>query len=193
MERIQKYSCACIALIFAAGFVIGCSSKTPEEKVAEIRSLYSARLNGFIIEEEPIAEPMPEVSGLEETEPGAGEEPETPPADESAEIGEEPVYEPIPVRQQARLDLLIQHDSYDLLPGVTVDISMADASGNEKDHWRVWFDTADVGKATVTQFTHILEDIAYEEGDGFFAEIRNPIPVDERNEYREFSEISGDG
>lgn len=48
-------------------------------------------------------------------------------------------------------------------------------------------------KANVTQFTHILEDMAYEEGDGFFAEIRNPIPVEERSEYREFAKISGDG
>ena len=107
-------------------------------------------------------------------------------------VEEDLVVEPVQTRQNVRLDLLLQHDSYDLLPGVTVDISMADGSGEEKGHWRVGFDTAERGKASVTQFTHSLEDSSYEEGDGFFAEVRNPIPLDEQAEYRELSEPPGD-
>ncbi len=42
-------------------------------------------------------------------------------------------------------------------------------------------------KANVTQYTHVLEDVPYEEGDGFFAEIRHPVPAEERHLYREFS------
>ena len=68
-----------------------------------------------------------------------------------------------------------------------VDISMVDAGEQEKNHWRVWFDTADIEKANVTQFTHILEDVSYEEGDGFFVEVRHPVPEEERGDYREFS------
>ena len=175
----------CIVSLLATAVVVStaCSSKSPEEKIAQIRSLYKARLNGFIIEEEPL--PVE----LAETEVVDVEDQAT---DVVEAIEEEIVAEPPPVRQRARLDLLIQHDSYDRLPGVTVDISMANSAGEEKGHWRVWFDTADVGKATVTQFTHILEDISYEEGDGFFAEIRNPIPPEERSEYREFSEALGE-
>jgi hypothetical protein len=162
--------------VLATALAVGCAGKSPEEKVAGIRALYSARLNGFIIEEEPL--PVAEVE-----------------IDESADaevLEEEVMIEPTPIRQQARLDILILHDSYELLPGVTVDISMANSAGEEKNHWRVWFDTSDVGKASVTQFTHVLEDISYEEGDGFFAEVRNPIPVDEWEEYREFSEPVGE-
>ena len=93
----------------------------------------------------------------------------------------------IELAQMIRLDVLIQHRSEERLPGITVDISMIDSSQAEKGHWRVWFDTSDVTKATVTQFTHVLEDVGYEEGDGFFLEVRHPVPVEERGEYREFS------
>ena len=56
--------------------------------------------------------------------------------------------------------------------------------------WRLSFDTSTVKKANVTQYTHVLEDVLYEEGDGFFAEVRHPVPVEERSEYREFSSAS---
>ena len=57
---------------------------------------------------------------------------------------------------------------------------MVDSAEKEKGHWRVWFDTSEITKATVTQFTHILEDVGYEEGDGFFVEVRHPRnPVEE--------------
>ena len=175
MGQIRGYfSIGCVALV-ACGLSIACTPKSPQDKIADIRALYSAELNGFIVEEEPIVVPEAEVEEVGE-----------------AEVVEEAlVVEPIPVRQLIRLDLLIKHDSYELLPGVTVDISMVNSAKQEKGHWKVWFDTSEVHKANVTQFTHILEDMAYEEGDGFFAEIRNPIPVEERSEYREFSETSG--
>ena len=180
MVRIRRFLGIWCLVGLAAGLWLGCASKSPEDKVAEIRSLYSARMNGFIIEEEPIYVEEPVV---EQVDPEAG--------DEDVVVEElEPVA--VETKQNARLDLLIQHDSYDRLPGVTVEISMANSAGEEKGHWRVWFDTAEISKASVTQFTHILEDIAYEEGDGFFAEVRNPIPVEERSEYREFAEASGD-
>jgi hypothetical protein len=175
--QIRRYLCVACFVVVASGLSLACAPKSPEDKIADIRALYSARLNGFIIEEEPIVVPDVEVVEVGD-----------------AEAAEEAlVVEPTPVRQIIRLDLLIQHDSYELLPGVTVDISMVDSAEQEKGHWRAWFDTSEVVKANVTQFTHILEDMAYEEGDGFFAEIRNPIPVEERSEYREFAKTSGDG
>jgi hypothetical protein len=161
----------------AAGLV-ACSPQSPEEKVAQVRSLYKARLNGFIVREEP-------VGGVEEvvvTEISAEEQAEEVTEEEALES-----FEPVPVVQKVLMDILIQHDSAEKLPGLTVDISMVDGQGNDKGNWRVWFDTADIPKATPTQFTHILEDIGYLEGDGFFVEVRQPVPASEYGDYKEFS------
>ena len=166
----------------AAIALSACVARSPEEKVAWLRSLYKATVNpgGFIVQEEPMeeAELAPEEAlGALEGEAVEGEE------------GEEPV-EATPVEQKILLDILIQHDSPEKLPGITVDISMVDASEQEKGHWRVWFDTSKIPKATPTQFTHILEGVAYEEGDGFNVEVRDDVPPEERSEYREFSSTS---
>ena len=150
--------------------------------MAELRSFYSARLNGFILNETPMIPEMPELADVDVTEDVA-----------EGEAVEEEVIEPMPeieVAQAVQLDILIQHRSEERLPGITLDISMVDSNQVEKGHWRVWFDTSEVTKATVTQFTHILEDVGYEEGDGFFLEVRHPVPVEERSEYREFSTSS---
>jgi hypothetical protein len=161
-----------------AGGLVACSPKSPEEKVAQVRSLYKARLNGFIVREEP-------VGGVEEvvvTEISAEEQVEEVIEEEALES-----FEPVPVVQEVLMDILIQHDSAEKLSGLTVDISMVDGQGNDKGHWQVWFDTADIPKATPTQFTHILEDIGYVEGDGFFVEVRQPVPASEYGDYKEFS------
>jgi hypothetical protein len=169
----------CLVLILQA-----CGPSSPADKIARTRSLYSARLNGFVVEEEPIIEePMP-VTG----EAVEGAQVESQVGDQALETGGD--FEPVALSQRVLLDILIQHDSNEKLPGITVEISMADPNGQEKNHWRVWFDTSDIEKATVTQFTHILEDVSYEEGDGFFVEIRHPVPEEERGEYREFASAS---
>ena len=168
-------------LIFVALLVSGCAQKSPEEKVADLRSYYSAELNSFMVEEEPMTPEVPEEEG-EATSDLA--------AEESAAPTEGETIEPTPaveVSQKIHLDILIKHRSDERLPGITVDIGMVDANEVEKGHWRVWFDTSEVMKANVTPFTHILEDIGYEEGDMFFAEIRHPVPVEDRGEYREFA------
>lgn len=178
VRRISR--CLGAGLILLVGVLFSsCAPKSAEEKVAQLRSYYSARLNGFILEEEPTITEVPELAVIEVTEEGAEEG-----------VIEEEIIEPIAdieLAQMIRLDVLIQHRSQERLPGITVDISMIDSSQAEKGHWRVWFDTSDVTKATVTQFTHVLEDVGYEEGDGFFLEVRHPVPVEERGEYREFS------
>jgi hypothetical protein len=171
--RIVLCSCAVLLLVAACG-------GSPEDKVARLRGMYSARLNGFILQAQP--EPEPEIFIEEGAEPVV---PEAEPAEGEGEAAEPPPAPP--ANPDIMLDILIQHDSPELLPGITVDISMADAEGNEKGSWKVWFDTSTVKKANVTQYTHVLEDVPYEEGDGFFAEVRHPVPAAERGEYREFS------
>jgi len=170
------------SILLVGVLAVGCGQKSPEDRVAAKRGLYSARLNGFLLEEEPLAVEVPELEAVEIV-------------DEESVDGVEPgVIEeelaPVEVMEKVRLDILIQHRSDENLPGVTVDITMVDSAEVEKGHWRAWFDTSEVAEATVTQFTHILEDVGYEEGDGFFVEIRHPIPVEERGDYREFSDAS---
>ena len=183
---------------FAVTFVVvlllglagsACGPSSPAEKIAQTRSLYSARVNGFVVEEEPIFdEPIVEAE-VEEAEVEEVEiEAEVEEAEvEVEELEEQADFEPVAVSQRVLLDILIQHDSNEKLPGITVEISMADPDGQEKNHWRAWFDTSNIEKANVTQFTHILEDVSYEEGDGFYVDIRHPVPEAERGEYKEFA------
>ena len=179
MRRVSRY--LGVASVLLAGVLLsGCAAKSPADKVADLRGQYSARLNGFLLEEEPLVTEVPELEAVEIVDEAVidGVEP--------GEVVEE--LAAIEVREKVRLDILIQHRSDEKLPGITVDISMVDSAEVEKGHWQVWFDTSEVTKATVTQFTHLLEEVGYEEGDGFFVEIRHPIPVEERGDYREFPE-----
>jgi len=168
------------SILLAGVLAAGCAPKSPEDKVAELRGLYSARLNGFLLEEEPVVTEVPELEAVEITDDGVVNGVEPGVVEEEMAAFE--------VREKVRLDILIQHRSVENLPGITVDISMVDSAEMEKGHWRAWFDTSNVTKATVTQFTHVLEEVGYEEGDGFFVEIRHPVPVEERGDYREFSQ-----
>ncbi len=174
------------ALLVAA--LPGCASKSPEEKVADIRGTYSARVNSFIVEEEPV-EPEPAIEGAE-GEAAAATAPAAAGAAEGEDLGEFDQLEPIEVRRKVVLDILIQHRSSERLDGVTVDITQVDATQAQKGSWRVWFDTSAVPEATPTPYEHELIDIDYVEGDGFHAEVRHPVPPAERGEYREFSSAS---
>lgn len=177
MHQLPRISVAIVVVLLLGLAGSACGPKSPADKIAQTRSLYSASMNGFVVEEEPIFEqPIEEIEvSVEEAEI------------EAAELEEQADFEPVAVSQRVLLDILIKHDSNQKLPGITVEISMADPDGQEKNHWRVWFDTSDIEKANVTQFTHILEDVSYEEGDGFFAEIRHPVPEAERGDYKEFA------
>ena len=175
-------SCAVLLVLVA------CGGGSPEEQAERWRGMYSARLNtsqygSFIIQ---WPEPAPEPTMEEGAEPPAeeAEEAEMPEGEGEAAEAEEP---PPAGNPNIMLDILIQHDSPIKLPGVTVDITMADADGNEKGAWKVWFDTADLPKANVRSYTHVLEDVPWEEGLGFHAEVRHPVPVEERGEYKELS------
>lgn len=191
---------ALVALVMAA-----CQQLPPEERVSQIRSKYEATLNGFVVQQEPI-EPMEgemvEGEGMEAGEAAEGEvaqaepaEPAAAGAEQAAARGEseaeEPKVdgvldmEPVPVRQDVLLDIVIRHDSAEKLDGITVDITMADGD-MELETWRVWFDTSDLEKGPGIQYTHTLEDVAYQEGYGFNAEIRHPVPPSERQLYEEF-------
>jgi hypothetical protein len=158
----------------------GCAEESPEDRVAKLRARYKAELNGFIVRAQPLEEFFGgEMAGKEMAEEEGMEL--------GPESGEEVAETPVQVRQDVLLDILLQHDSTERLDGVTLDIHMVDPSQREKGHWLLWVDTSTLEKATHIQFTHVLEDSPYEEGDGFAVEVRHPIPVEERGDYREFA------
>ena len=172
---------ALLLLVVAA--VAACAPATPEERVTSLRTRYEARVNGFYVEAEPqFVEPEIDAEG----EP-AEEAAEEADVDEEGE-GEESVEAEVPVIQNAHLDLIVQHDANEMLPGVTVDITMVDANQAVKGSWRLWVDTSTLQKANQLQLVHVLEDVPYEEGDGFAAEVR-PLAPEEYGDYQEYSDL----
>lgn len=166
-----------LALTLAA-----CAPKSNEERVAKLRTYYKARVIGFVVRAEPVAEePM---AGADEEGTATAPEQTIAAGDEGAPMGGAGVE----IRQDVAVDILLQHDSPQKLPGITLDVEMVDADQQPKGSWKVWVDTANLPKATGTQFTHLLEDSDYVEGDGFSVEVRSPVPSEERGEYREFSD-----
>ena len=171
-----------VLMFLAVVSVWGCKQATPEEKVAKTRARYEARLNSFFVRDVPVA-------GQEESEPMADD------MEAEAEGGEEPV-EGDPSEesmmapetlQEVTLDIIVQHDAATALPGITLDITLVDAQQNVKGSWRLWVETEGLPKANQKPITHVLTDVGYEEGDGWNVEVRRPIPVEERGDYREFS------
>ncbi len=95
--------------------------------------------------------------------------------------------DPATGKQEIVLDVLVQFDGQEALDGVTVDLSVADAAGREKAVRHLWVDTRGLGKGPGKQVTLTLTDLPYQAGDGFFVEVRAPIPAAERGDYMEFA------
>ncbi|MDX1503443.1 MAG: hypothetical protein R3325_13870 [Thermoanaerobaculia bacterium] len=176
-----------VLLAVATLTVVACAPKTPEERISQARGRYTARLNAFIVQETPV-EPEPVAAEGE-----GGEAPAEPVAvtDEAGEEGEAMEEAPVETRTDVELDLLVQHDLDTALPGITLDVTMASPDGTEKASWKIYVETAGLPKANQKQVSYILEDVDYQEGDGFAAEIRHPVPPEERGEYREFAAAGG--
>lgn len=97
--------------------------------------------------------------------------------------------DPATGNQEVVLDVLVQWDGKEPLDGVTIDLSVADAAGREKATRKLWVDTRGLGKGPGRQVTLTLDDLPYQAGDGFFVEVRAPIPAAERAQYREFEAV----
>ncbi|HSL84798.1 MAG TPA: hypothetical protein VLF66_18635 [Thermoanaerobaculia bacterium] len=173
----RKSILALTALCLAAPVLgLACASEPedPAERVSEIRSRYSARLNGFVVHQVPETPAEPPVE-----EPAEGAE---------AEAAEAPPE--VPVSQAVTLDVLVSLEGRESLPGLTLDVTQVDAQEEGKASWKVYLDVADVHRGPGTQIAYRLEDVDYEEGDGFHVEVRHPVPAAERGEYREFQEYA---
>lgn len=170
---------------------LACRQLSPEERVESLRGQYTAELNSFYVEapaeQAEGAEVGEEASAAESSAAAEAGEAE---AGEEGEEGTEEGSAAEPALTNVVLDILVSTEALDYLPGITVDASQADAAGNEKAHWRLWVDTSQVVRGAGSQVTKVLEGVSYEEGDGFFVEVRHPVPAAERGEYKEFSEAS---
>lgn len=173
-----------------------CEQPTPEERVAAMRAEYEAQLNSFNVREVPV---VVEADTMEE----AGEEGEAadateeqPAEGEEGEEGAEELMEPVPVRQDVMLDIVLRKLSgTERMEGITLDVYQMAAGDeeNEKASYRIWVDVSRLNPGSRQAVTHVLEDVDYEEGDGFAVEVRQPVPPEIRGEYKEFQDVTEDG
>lgn len=186
-------------LLLGAGLFAACAPSDPVAEVEEARTRYSAEVASFSVDQRPregALEPPP--AGDEATGEAEAGETAAPPVASEAEAGDEAAgeatepAEPVEVRQDVLLDILLRFDGHDPLPGVTLDITHADADDREKGVYRAYIDTTGVHRGPPAQIVHRLEDVPYVEGDGFHAEVRSPVPAGERDLYRELAE-AGEG
>lgn len=184
-----------LTTVVACAAWTACAPQNPEERVAEARSHYHAKLNGFVVKNQPMPEPEGEMEGMEgESEGAAGAAAQPGAAGEPAAgtgEGEEMMMEELPVTSDVVLDILVRNDGGDKLPGITVDVNQVDPAEKDKGHWRIWVDTSSLEpRSPGIQVSHVLPDIDYEEGDGFTVEVRSPVAAAERGEYQEFAPTS---
>ncbi len=177
MSRLGRYPI--IAVVSAALLLLlsatACKQLTPEEEIIQARSKYEATLNSFIVMQVPLLVEAEDLTGADEgdqtTEPAATEE-----------------VEDVPLRQDILVDLTIRHESDLKMDGITVDLFMADADENEVANWKVWFDTSEVaGDTPGVQFAHTLEDVDYQPGYGFSADMRSSVSAADQADYQEFA------
>lgn len=185
---------AVVALLVVAALGAGCAAPSPEERAATLRGNYEATLQNFVIREEPLVEPGSEgeYAAAEETM-----------AEGAMDEGEE-VVEEVPVRQDVVLDILVRHSNRENLPGITVEVAQLgeaaaeemsweeiESSPERKATWRVYVDTAAIGRGQGNSVVYTLEDVdGVDPGDRFVVTVRKPVPPAERGQYREFAEAS---
>lgn len=191
----QPQRAAAAAVLAAAAAVVfaACAAQSPEERVAELRAGYTAELNSFQVRETPIAPPP--AAAPAPVEEAAAAPPAAGPVvdDEGAAAGDETAAaEPPPpvVRQDVLLDILIHHRGDETLPGLTLDVTQADAQQQEKASYRIWVDTSGIPAGSRGAVAHRLEDVDVAPGDGFHVEVRQAIPPEQRGEYRELDEAA---
>jgi hypothetical protein len=91
-------------------------------------------------------------------------------------------------KQEILLDVIVRFDGREPLDGLTLDLSMADGAGREKAHRALWVDVAGLERGAERQVSLVVDDLPYQAGDGFWIEVRSPVPEAERGSYRELVE-----
>lgn len=174
--------------------LIACGPSTPEGKVAKARASYTVEINSWNPkkEEPPMADPEV-VAG--EAMPGEAEavaiaeEAAAVVEGEAGEVEEEMAEEIIAGPQTTNIlfDLVIYFRGDKSLPGITIDITHASAGQEEKSTYRHYVETSGIINGETRQHAFLMEDVPFEDGDVFSANIVSGIPQD-LSLYREFSE-----
>lgn len=164
---------AALGLVVAALLLLGACAG--EVGVADARAGYIAEMRSFTVQA-PVGD---EGAMAEEAEAEA----EAAAGDEAVEEGDMPAE---PETVNVLLDILVHNEGSGTLEGVTVDLTIADPDGAEKERRLLWVETAGLTKGSQSQEVLEVNDLAYTEGDGFHVEVRHPIPMEERGDYREF-------
>ncbi len=170
----------------AALVVVSCAREAPEQRVARLRANYEANLNSFNVHETPVAVDSTVVAAA----PGeAVDTATTPQAAETAEPA------PVPVRQDVALDIMLRNKNKtgDRLPGLTLDVTQADAAENPKATYKIYVDTSKVPPGSRNSVTYMLEDVDFAPGDRFNVELRQAVPPEERDQYKEFEAAADQG
>jgi hypothetical protein len=169
----------------AAVLTLGCAQLSPEESVELRRSQYNVQLTSIAVDDQPQLAPVEAAEA--ELEAAA-----TPPAIGEGEIIAE--HEAMVVTTtQAVLDILVTTEADEGLPGLTVELEQIGANGAVKMQRQLWLDVSRVVRGSGAQITHVVEDVDYEEGDGFAISVRSPVPPGERDAYREFDANDSSG
>ncbi len=200
-QRISRVL-LCVIVVACVAVLTGCAAKSPEDQIAETRTQYTVRLNTWAPRD---PEPMVDEGMMEGDAMAAGAEAAESAAEaaesvaEAAESaveageemaeGEEEVTEAdvVPQTRKIFFDLIVRFDGTKSLPGITVDITHADAFEKEKGQHRYWLDTAGMLKSDTRQIDFELEDVEFVDGDVFSVALRPQVPPEERGEYREFT------
>jgi hypothetical protein len=161
--------------------VLGCTQPSPEERVDRARSEYTVQLTSFAVDDQPQLLPVAGADDGAELPPADGEEVA---AGTPVEAAEEAVV--VPTTTSVVLDILVTTEGDDRLPGLSVELEQVGADGAVKMERLLWLDVSQVVRGSGAQATHVVEDVDYEEGDGFAVSIRSPVPPGERAAYREF-------
>jgi len=169
----------CLAASAGAAALAGgaCAPRQgPADRVERLRSGYTAELTGFVVDQPAAPAPSPQ-PGTAST--GAAE------AAATGE-GEAELVAPPPPVSDVELDLSLRQDGEEQLSGLTVEVALLDPAGREKEHYRIWIDTAALQPGASGQVRYRLEDVPYVAGDRFAVEVRREVPPGERGMYKEF-------
>lgn len=189
---------AASTVLALAALVAACAQPSPEERVSALRAGYHAELNSFLVREEPIAAPetAPAEEPAEEPEADAAEASDATAPSETAAPADtaEPTAEPAApapaVRQDVVLDVLVRNDNDERLSGLTLDVEQVDAERRVKTSYRIWVDVSGIAPGTESAVTHTLQDVEFAPADAFGLEVRQAIPPEQRDQYREFTEAA---
>lgn len=201
-RALSPFAVVVLSLVLLAS--VACAPSSPTEQVTTTRAEYTVQLNSWLVKDEsPVVEGV--VEGVADALEAAGEAVEdaveaveetldlnAEGADATAEGADETGEDAAAAleadaNRTILFDLIVRFSGSDPLPGITVDVTQADAAGNEKRVWREFLDIPNIVKSQTKQVSFELEtELA--EGDQFSVQLANYVDPANYGEYKEYAE-----